>query len=69
MLYKNNNSEFGNKPFKEKKKTFFDMKDSGFRSRNLLHSISKFAYSEWGCKEIAEYYNEIKSQLNKIYTR
>lgn len=69
LLYKNNNSEFGNKPFKEKKKTFFDMKDSGFRSRNLLHSISKFAYSEWGCKEIAEYYNEIKSQLNKIYTR
>ena len=69
LLYKNNNSKFGNKPFREKKETFFDMKDSGFRSRNLLHSISKFAYSEWGCKEIAEYYNEIKSQLNKIYTR
>ena len=67
LLYKHNNSEFSNKPFEEKKETFFSIKDSGFKSRNLLHSISKFAVSKWNADEIARYYEEIREQLNKMY--
>lgn len=67
LLYKNNNSEFSNKPFEEKKETFFSIKDSGFKSRNLLHSVSKFAVSKWNVDEIARYYEEIREQLNKMY--
>ncbi|MBS1437585.1 MAG: DUF262 domain-containing protein [Bacteroides sp.] len=68
LLYRNNNSEFSNKPFEEKKKTFFNIEDAGFKSRNLLHSISKFAISEWNSEEIVNYYNEMKTQLYKIET-
>lgn len=67
LLYKNNNSEFSDKPFEEKKKIFFNIEDSGFKSRNLLHSISKFAVSKWDADNIARYYEEIKKQLNKMY--
>ena len=67
LLYKNNNSEFSDKPFEEKKKIFFNIEDSGFESRNLLHSISKFAVSKWDADNIARYYEEIKKQLNKMY--
>ena len=67
LLYKNNNSEFSDKPFGEKKKIFFNVKDSGFKSRNLLHSISKFAVSKWDADNIVGYYEEIKKQLNKMY--
>lgn len=69
LLYGRNNSEFRNKSFSEKKKTFFNVKDDGFRSRNLLHSISKFAKSDWREEEIAEYYNEINKQLNTLYEK
>ena len=48
-------------------KIFFNIEDSGFESRNLLHSISKFAVSKWDADNIARYYEEIKKQLNKMY--
>ena len=69
LLYGRNNSEFRNKPFPEKKKTFFNVNDDGFRSRNLLHSIAKFAKSDWRAEEIAEYYNEIKTQIETLYEK
>lgn len=69
LLYGRNNSEFGNKSFSEKKKTFFNVNDDGFRSRNLLHSIAKFAKSDWRAEEIADYYNEIKTQIDSLYEK
>ena len=67
LLYGNNNSTFGAKPFEEKKATFFNVSDISFNSRNLLHTISKFAKSKWGAEEIIEYYNEIINQLDNLY--
>ncbi len=68
LLYKGNNSEFGNKTFEEKKRTFFDV-NAGFQSRNLLHSVSKFAKSDWRAKEIVENYNEIIKQTETLYEK
>ena len=67
LLYGSNNSEFGAKPFLEKKETFFDVASPGFKSRSLLHTISKFAKPKWGAEEIANYYNEIAKQLETLY--
>ena len=67
LLYKNNNSEFGDKSFLEKKNVFFNVNDKDFRSRQLLHTISKFTCPEWRAKEIANYYHEVKTQLDKFY--
>ena len=49
LLYKDNNSSFGNSCFEEKKRLFFDMKSSNFRfdSRSLLHSIAVFSEVKW----------------------
>lgn len=69
LLYGGNNSEFKNKPFSDKKKMFFDVNGDGFRSRNLLHSIAKFAKSDWRAEEIVEYYNEIKTQIDSLYEK
>ena len=48
---------------------FFDVNGDGFRSRNLLHSIAKFAKSDWRAEEIVEYYNEIKTQIDSLYEK
>ena len=72
LLYGNNNSEFGNKSFSEKKEAYFKVsndKDKDLRSRNLLHSVSKFANSDWRAKEIVDYYKEITTQLNRLYEK
>ena len=55
LLYKDDNSTFGKKDFEPKKKAFFDINDSaGFKSRHLLHTVSVFARSQWGPKEIRD---------------
>lgn len=54
LLYGRNNSEFGKKSFEEKKKMFFLPSEKEiFESRHLLHTIFKFAQSQWGGEEIA----------------
>ena len=54
LLYGGNNSEFGNKPFEEKKKMFFIPSVRHiFASRHLLHTIFKFAQSHWTGEDIA----------------
>lgn len=62
LLYGRNNSEFGKKTFEEKKKMFFQPSAKEiFESRHLLHTIFKFAQSQWGGNEIAmNKYNTLK---------
>ena len=65
LLYKDDNSTFNNSSFEEKKNLFFKIHGSNkearaiFKSRHLLHTIYKFANSEWNGREIAQ---------NKYYT-
>ena len=51
LLDINENSQFKDKPFQEKKEIYFDVK-KGFKSRSLLHSISVFALAEWDIEAI-----------------
>ena len=69
LLYGSNNSEFGNKQFAEKKNLFFQVTDQKriIISRTLQHTLSKFAKSEWGVKDMIEYYNETKSFLENDF--
>ena len=57
LLDKNENSKFNNKPFDAKKEFYFNVGEV-FKSRNLLHTISVFAKSNWGEEDIQE--NRIK---------
>ena len=66
LLYGSNNSEFGNKPFNEKKKTYFDLKED-FKSRHLLHTISVFAYEKWGANEIRENKSNVIKEFESYY--
>lgn len=61
LLYKNENSQFNNSDFFEKKELFFNPnKKELFRSRHLLHTICVFAErQEWNGESIA---------INKINT-
>ena len=59
LLYKDDNSAFNDSSFEEKKSMFFlvpDGKDKKkkmiFKSRHLLHTIYKFAQSEWKGEQI-----------------
>ena len=54
LLYKNNNSEFSDKPFEEKKKIFFNIEDSGFESRNLFALYLKVCCFKMGCRQYSE---------------
>lgn len=55
LLYKNDNSKFGNRSFDEKKAFYFNLEETkDFRSRHLLHSLSVFAKKKWGVEEIQE---------------
>ena len=51
------------------KKECTEKNGDGFRSRNLLHSIAKFSKSDWRAEEIAEYYNEMKTQIDTLYEK
>ena len=57
LLDKNDNSKFNNKSFNDKKKIYFDINEE-FKSRNLLHTISVFAESNWTKDEIKQ--NQVK---------
>ena len=65
LLYKDDNSSFNDSSFEEKKSMFFKDASSDkkikdiFKSRHLLHTIYKFASSEWKGEDIAR---------NKYYT-
>ncbi len=66
LLYGNNNSEFGAKSVKEKKKRYFEISKE-FESRHLLHTISVFAKDNWGILEIQENKNRIINQFEIDY--
>lgn len=69
LLYKNENSKFGAKAVEEKKSIYFqvDEEDKPFRSRHLLHSMSVFAKSSWGIREIQENKESILNEIKNYY--
>jgi hypothetical protein len=66
LLYGRNNSQFGNKQFEDKKKTYFDI-DEDFKSRHLLHTVSVFAEECWGVSEIQANGNKFIDRFKKDY--
>lgn len=66
LLDKNENSNFYDKPFKEKKSIYFNV-DECFKSRNLLHSISVFSKSSWGAEEILDNKKKFIERIKKDY--
>ena len=55
LLYKNENSQFNDKDFYQKKELFFNPNKTDLRSRHLLHTICVFAErQEWNGEAIAE---------------
>jgi hypothetical protein len=66
LLYGRNNSKFGNKPFEEKKKAYFDT-DEDFKSRHLLHTVSVFAEEHWGVSEIQANRKKFTDRFKKDY--
>ena len=69
LLYKDENSKFGAKTVEEKKSIYFrvDEEDRPFRSRHLLHSMSVFAKSSWGIREIQENKESILNEIKNYY--
>lgn len=67
LLYGRDNSAFGARSYEEKKAAFFDVSSDAFRSRHLLHTVSKFAATAWGARQIADYYEEIQEQVKTLY--
>lgn len=66
LLYKNENSAFGNKSFEDKKRMYFDFSEN-FKSRHLLHTMSVFARSSWGNKEIEQNKEKIIEEIREYY--
>lgn len=50
FLHKDDNSKFNAKTPEEKKKVYFDLNEPLY-SRNLLHTISRFAFDNWNLEE------------------
>lgn len=74
LLYKDDNSAFNDSPFDEKKSMFFlvpDGKDKKkkmiFKSRHLLHTIYKFAQSEWKGEQIAKNKYQTLKEFREYY--
>lgn len=69
LLYGKDNSSFGAKDFDDKKTVYFSTseKELKFISRNLLHSLSVFASSEWGTEGIEKNQEKIINNLIEIY--
>lgn len=74
LLYKDDNSSFNDSSFDEKKSMFFlvpDGKDKKkkmiFKSRHLLHTIYKFAQSEWKGEQIARNKYQTLKEFEKYY--
>lgn len=66
LLYGRDNSSFGAKDFQDKKSAYFNTSEK-FQSRNLLHTISIFAKSDWKEREIIKNKTETIKQLNGYY--
>lgn len=70
LLYHDNNSEFGNKDFEDKKKIYFnyDFKTvKTFKSLSLLHTISIFSKSSWTVKDIQNNKTNIIKKARDYY--
>lgn len=68
LLYGNNNAEFGNATFEQKKAMFLSPGDATvFRSRNLMHSVCVFAGNSWDNRSIVDNYNRILKNLKSYY--
>ena len=80
LLYKDENSSFNNIPFETKKSLFFKLpqydingkvKDKQvkeiFKSRHLLHTIFKFANSQWNGEDIAKNKSQILKEFKEYY--
>ena len=68
LLYKNDNSSFNNSDFNDKKAIYFNLeKRKGFKSRNLLHTISVFASEKWGIEEIQNQKQIFIDDFKKYY--
>lgn len=68
LLYGQNNAEFGNASFPQKKMMFLTPGGMGvFKSRNLLHSVCVFAGNEWRERQIVDNYNLTLKNLKLYY--
>ena len=70
LLYHDNNSEFGNKDFEDKKKIYFnyDFKTvKTFKSLSLLHTISIFSKSSWNVTDIQNNKANIINKAKEYY--
>lgn len=68
LLYGVNNSSFRDKDFLEKKEMYFNIATGlTFQSRNLLHTISVFANSEWSEEQIVKNKNKTINLLKNLY--
>ncbi len=74
LLYKDDNSAFNDSSFEEKKSMFFLIPNGNdkkrkmiFKSRHLLHTIYKFAQSEWKGEQIARNKYQTLKEFEKYY--
>lgn len=74
LLYKDDNSAFNDYSFNKKKSMFFlgpDVNDQKrkmiFKSRHLLHTIYKFAQSEWKGEQIAQNKYQTLKEFRQYY--
>lgn len=73
LLYKDDNSAFNDSSFEEKKSMFFldpNCKAENkqiFKSRHLLHTIYKFAQSQWHGEQIAKNKYQTLQEFKKYY--
>jgi hypothetical protein len=66
LLDKNENSKFSNSPFNDKKNIYFNINEV-FKSRNLLHTISVFAKSNWTTDEIQKNQKQFIAKFKQDY--
>ena len=74
LLYKDDNSLFNDSSFEEKKSMFFLIPNGNdekrkmiFKSRHLLHTIYKFAQSEWKGEQIAQNKYQTLKEYREYY--
>lgn len=67
LLYKDNNSQFSDKSFEEKKAIYFGLGDEGFKSRSLIHSILVFSKGKWDEETININQQEFINRIEKDY--
>ena len=66
LLDKNENSKFNDSPFIDKKNIYFNINEN-FKSRNLLHTISVFAKSNWTKDDILENQRLFIKRFKTVY--